>query len=257
MDKPIDRFAHAPALAHVAQVEPTRAFTWIRMGWDDLKANPGPSLGHAFLLVALGWVILFVFSTHIDLVAAAMSGFLLVGPMVGAAFYELSRLRAAGQPATFDASLDGALRSGKALARLGLVLALLAIAWAWLSALLFERAFGGDLPSVADSSWQSIFDWDHTGFLAAYLTTGAVLALIAFILSAVAAPMIFDRKADAKTAMLISIKAVVTNPVAMAVWALSIAVLTAIGFATFLLGLLVVLPVLGHATWHAYRELLG
>jgi uncharacterized membrane protein len=73
--------------------------------------------------------------------------------------------------------------------------------------------------------------------------------------SAVSAPMIFERAADTKSAILTSIKAVGTNPSAMIVWAALIAGLTAIGFATFLFGLVVVLPVLGHATWHAYRDL--
>jgi uncharacterized membrane protein len=83
------------------------------------------------------------------------------------------------------------------------------------------------------------------------------LALIAFVLSAVSAPLLFDRALDTKTAVLTGIKAVSINPAAMAVWAASIAVLTAIGFATFLVGLVIVLPVLGHAAWHAYRDLIA
>ena len=76
------------------------------------------------------------------------------------------------------------------------------------------------------------------------------------MLSVVSAPMIFDRAEDTNTAILTSLKAVAINPSAMAVWAILIAALTAIGFASFLLGLAVVLPLLGHATWHAYRDLI-
>jgi hypothetical protein len=98
-------------------------------------------------------------STHIDLFAAAVSGFLLMGPVFGAGFYALSQLRAAGKPATFDASLDGAVKNCKPLVYLGLVLAVLAIAWVWLSRSLFERACAardlrvahlGDSASAAD-----------------------------------------------------------------------------------------------------------
>jgi uncharacterized membrane protein len=255
MDKSIDSSGLTPALPHVMHVEPLRPFVWLSRGWEDVTHNPGPSLAHGLLLVALGWLILFMCSTHIDLLAAAVSGFLLMGPVFGAGFYALSRLRAAGKPATFDASVDGALKNGKPLVYLGLVLALLAIAWVWLSGLLFERAFGENLPSISEGSYQTIFDWTYTGFLLTYMSTGALLALVAFVLSAVSAPMIFDRGVATKTAMLTSVKVVAANPSAMAVWAALIALLTVLGFATFLLGLVIVLPLLGHATWHAYRDL--
>ena len=232
-----------------------RPLHWLKLGWDDLIANPGPSLGQGVLLVALGWLLLFLCSSHIDLLAAAVSGFLLVGPLFAAGFYELSRLRAAGQPATFDASLDGAMRNGKALAHLGLLLAVLAIAWVWFSGLLFRLSFHGMLPSIDEGFYRTIFEWNYPGFLFTYLATGAPFALVAFIVSAVAAPMIFDRGAETKLAIRTSAEVVRSNPAPMALWAVLIAVLTAIGFATFLLGLIVILPILGHATWHAYREL--
>jgi uncharacterized membrane protein len=125
-----------------------------------------------------------------------------------------------------------------------------------LSRLLFERAFGGDLPSVAEVSWQTILSWDY-GFFVTYLATGAVLAVIAFAVAALGAPILFARRLNMRQAILTSIKALGVNPAAMAVWAGIVAVLTALGFATFLAGLVVVLPWLGHATWHAYRDLLG
>ena len=84
-----------------------------------------------------------------------------------------------------------------------------------------------------------------------------IFAVVAFVLSAVSAPLIFDRGIDTKTAMLTSVRAVAASPATMVVWAVLIAVLTAIGFATFLLGLVIILPLLGHATWHAYRDLVA
>jgi len=256
MDKPMDAFAHSPGLPRVARVGTLQPLHWLARGWKDFTTNPGPSVAHGLILVALGWLILLMCSTQIDVFAAAVSGFLLMGPVFGAGFYELSRLRAAGQRATFDASLDGALRNGKSLARLGLLLAILTIGWVLISRLLFVQALDGTLPSIRDTFYQTIMDWDYYEFLATYLSTGAVFAMVAFIVSAVSAPMIFDRAADTRTAILTSIKAIGTNPSAMIVWAALIAGLTAIGFGTFLLGLVIVLPVLGHATWHAYRDLI-
>ena len=256
MDKPLHAFYQMPLLPHVAHVAPLRPLLWLKLGWDDLRHNPGPSIAHGLLLVGVGWLMLLFFSAQIDLLAAAVSGYLLVGPIFGAVFYELSRLRTVGQAATFDASLDGALKNGRRLVRLGLVLAILAILWVLLSGLLFERAFGGIPPSVTDNFYRTIVDWSYPGFFVTYLAAGAIFALLAFVLSVVSAPMIFERAADTNEAILISLKVVGTNPAAMAVWAVLIAALTAIGFASFLFGLAIVLPLLGHATWHAYRDLI-
>ena len=257
MDKPFHLVYQIPVLPQVAHVAPLRPVHWLKLGWEDLRHNPAPSIAHGLLLVGVGWLMLLFFSAQIDLLAAAVSGYLLVGPIFGAVFYELSRRRAAGQAATFDASLDGALRNGKRLVHLGLVLAVLAILWVLLSGLLFERAFGGIVPSVQDNFYQTIVDWGSPKFFVTYLALGAVFALLAFSLAAVAAPMIFDRGVDTNKAMLTSLKVVGANPAAMAVWAGLIAALTAVGFASFLLGLAIVLPLLGHATWHAYRDLIS
>ena len=257
MDKPLHVTGQFAPLPRVAHVEALRPLLWLRLGWDDLRHTPGPSIAHGLLLVMMGWLIVMFFSAQVDLLAAAVCAYALVGPVFGAGFYELSRLRAAGQPTSFDASLDGALKNGMRLASLGLVLAALVVVWVWLSGLLFARAFGGVPPSLSDNLYRTILDWNYAGFYVTYLSTGAILALLAFIVSAVSAPMIFDRAAGTGTAILTSLKAVGTNPAAMAVWAVLIALLTAVGFATFLLGLAVILPWLGHATWHAYRDLVA
>jgi uncharacterized membrane protein len=139
--------------------------------------------------------------------------------------------------------------------RLGILLAVFGIAWVGTSHLLFTREFGEAMPRVGVNLYRTVVDWDDYGFLVNYLATGAVFALAAFVVSAVAAPTIFERAADTRTAILTSVKAVAANPAAMLVWAALIVVLTAIGFATFLVGLVIVLPLLGHSTWHAYRDL--
>ncbi len=255
MDKPMNAFARSPSLPQVARVEPLRPVHWIELGWKDLSANPVPSLAHGLILVSVGWLILLLCSTHIDLLAATISGFLLVGPVFGAGFYELSRRREAHEPAEFDTSLDGALRNAGSLVRLGLLLAVLGGAWVVTSHWLFRAEFGGTVPPVGRDLYHTIFDWDNYDFLVNYISTGAVYAIAVFVLSVVSAPMIFDRAASTRAAILTSLKAVVMNPAAMLFWAALIAALTIIGFATFLFGLVIALPLLGHATWHAYRDL--
>ena len=257
MYKPIDSASHLHALPQVARVEALRPLRWLKLGWDDLRHNPIPSLAQGLLLVLMGWLILLFCSAYIDILAAAISGFLLVGPVFAAGFYELSRLRAAGQRATFDASVEGAVRNGKSLASLGLVLAILAIGWVLLSGVLFAQGFGGTPPAVQDNFHRTILEWNYPVFFVTYVATGAILAVVAFVLAAVSAPMIFDRAADTRTAILTSVKAVAANPAAMAVWAALIALLMLVGSAPFLFGLVIVLPLLGHATWHAYRDLVA
>lgn len=255
MDKPMPPVAAGDGVPEINHVAASQVWTWLDRGWSDLRHAPGPSLGHGALLAGMGWTILVLCSTHVDLVAAAISGFMLVGPVFGAAFYELSRLHERGEPATFDASLDGAGRRLRSLFPLGVVLAALALVWVFVSQILFETAFGVELPDVTAHAWQTMVEWDYAGFHLIYLATGAVLAVVAFVLAAVSAPLMFERGTDLRTALLTSVRAVAVNPLAMAAWALIIAVLTVLGFATFLFGLVIVLPLLGHATWHAYREL--
>ena len=253
----VQAISHPPAVisAHVSAAQP---LVWLENGWRDFRDNPGPSIVQGILLVGMGWLILLFCSAKPGLLAAAVSGFLLVGPVFAAGFYELSRLRAAGGKPTLDQAIQGAAGNLGSLAGLGLVLAVLTVAWAWLSSMLFERAVGPGMASPQYSSYQTVVDWNiGTSFLLTYLLTGVVLAVLAFVLSAVAAPMLFERRVSTADAMFASVKVALANPAAMVVWALLIAALTALGFATMLLGLIVILPVLGHATWHAYRDLVG
>ncbi|MBI4755969.1 MAG: DUF2189 domain-containing protein [Betaproteobacteria bacterium] len=255
MEKAHFHFERHATLPEVADVRASRPLQWLRDGWQDLARNPLPSLAYGLILAVAGWVILAFASGHPYLFVAAVSGFLLVGPLLAAGLYELSRRQAAGEPANFDDSLDGLRPHRGNLLQFGLVLALLAIAWERLSALMFGLFFDGDVRQVTDLAYRAFFSWEDTGFLMAYTLVGAVLALLVLAIAAVSVPMIMDRGSDVVTAMLTSAKAVGINPVAMLVWTALIVVLTLVGFATLLIGLVVIIPLLGHATWHAYTDL--
>jgi len=112
------------------------------------------------------------------------------------------------------------------------------------------------VPSLGDALWGSLSDDASRPQMLAYLGSGAVLAAIVFMLSVVAVPLIVDRHASAIDAMWISAKATFWNLPAMIVWAALIVALTVVGFLPFLFGMIIVAPVLGHATWHAYRDLI-
>ncbi len=245
------------ASEEVRHVDAMRAFYWLEKGWADLMHNPVPSLSHGLILMALGWLIIVLCSSQVELLSLAVSGFLLVGPIFGAGFYALSRLRAKGEKAEFDKSLDAAMKNIGSLSRLGGILAVVAILWGVVSSALFQQAFGDEMPEVQISFYRTIVDWQDPGFFVTYVASGAILAALAFVISAVSAPLLFDRGGSTRHAIMISVKAVTRNPLAMAIWAALIVALTALGFATFMAGLIVTLPLIGHATWHAYRDLVS
>jgi uncharacterized membrane protein len=141
------------------------------------------------------------------------------------------------------------------LLQFGAILAAIAVIWFVASAAMLQTVFHTSVPSLAAALWGSSADVMSRSQLLGYIASGAVLAAIVFVLSVVAVPLIIDRHATAMDAMWISIRVTLANLPAMLVWAALIVLLTALGFITLLVGMVVVAPLLGHATWHAYRDL--
>jgi uncharacterized membrane protein len=241
----------------IRRVSAMRAVEWLRRGWDDVIHTKAASLGHGALITALGAILLMLGSSHAYLVAAAISGYLLVGPIMTTGLCELSRRRVNGEKTGFDESLQGMKRNPEGLAYFGVVLAIIAAAWFVLSGIVLQSVLQESAPSLSVALWGSFSDVASRPQLLAYIGSGAFLAAIVFTLSVVSVPLIIDRHASALDAMWISTKVTFWNLPAMLVWAAVIVGLTVIGFAPFLLGMIVVAPILGHATWHAYRELIG
>jgi uncharacterized membrane protein len=241
----------------IRRVSTRQSIVWLRRGWDDFKHLKSASLAHGALITALGAVLLMLGSSHPYLIAAAISGYLLVGPVMTTGLCELSRRRAAHESTGFDESLSGMTRNPEGLLYFGVVLAIVAAAWFVLSGILLQSALHASAPSLGDALWGSLSDAASRPQMLAYIGSGAILAAIVFTLSVVAVPLIIDRHASALDAMWISAKVTFWNLPAMIVWAAIIVGLTVIGFAPFLFGMIIVAPVLGHATWHAYRDLIG
>jgi uncharacterized membrane protein len=241
----------------IRRVTATRALMWLQRGWDDFRHVKGASLAHGALITTLGAVLLMLGSTHAYLVAAAISGYLLVGPVMTTGLCELSRRRAGGEATGFDESLQGMKRNPEGLLYFGIVLAVIAATWFVLSGVVLQSVLHTSAPSLGEALWGSLSDAISRPQILAYVGSGAVLAGMVFMLSVVSVPLIIDRHASALDAMWISVKVTFWNLPAMIVWAAFIVVLTAIGFAPFLLGMIVIAPLLGHATWHAYRDLIG
>jgi uncharacterized membrane protein len=221
----------------------------------DLRRHWGASLGYGALIVAIGWTLLVFCATHPYFVAAAITGFLLVGPAMSAGLCEMSRRYSRGESASFDDSLDGFKRNTSALSEFGVILAICAAVWFGLSAVLLDTVFHIAAPSVTETLYRGFIDSANRSQVLAYVAVGGLLAAGVFAVSVVSIPLMIDRQATAAQAMRASIRVAVANIPAMIVWSALITILTVIGYAPLLGGLLIVAPLLGHATWHAYREL--
>jgi uncharacterized membrane protein len=239
----------------IRRVHPFQALEWLRRGWDDLWHLRSSSLVYGILIATLGAVLLILGSSHPYFVAAAVSGYLLVGPIMTMGTCELSRRRAAGEPLGFDESLQVVTRNPRELIKFGALLAGIAVVWFVASEVMLRSVLHGSAPTVAKTLWGGFTETASRTQIIAYVGSGAVLAALVFTLSVVAVPLIIDRHASVMAAIGVSAKATFWNLPAMLVWSAFIVALTALGFLTMLLGMIVVAPLLGHATWHAYRDL--
>jgi uncharacterized membrane protein len=240
----------------VRQVPVFRPLAWLHLGWLDMRKNWGASLGHGALIMAFGWTLLVICGTHPYFIAAAISGFLLVGPIMSAGLYEMSRRYSLGQSANFDDSLEGFARNTAGLFGFGVVLAICTAVWFAMSAILLRTVFHIPAPDMHEALYRGFLDTVNRSQVLAYVTTGAVLATAVFAVSVIAVPLIIDRQTSAGQGMRASVRAVFRNIPAMIVWSALIVILIVIGYLVPLLaGLLLVTPLLGHATWYAYKDM--
>jgi uncharacterized membrane protein len=235
-----------PFVAPCRQVPASAPFRWLAAGWRDLRAAPGQSLGWGLLVLGLSWLVslLALWLGSWIMLLSLLSGFVFLGPLLAIALYAVSWQLEHGRVPTFDNSIDAArTRLGDSMV---FALILLVIFLVWARAGSMVHVF---FPVESKPELREVLR-----FLAIGSAVGSIFAAIAFAASAFSLPMLMDRKVDTVTAVVTSINAALRNKPAMAVWLASIVVLTGIGFATAFVGLLVLFPLLGHATWHAYRD---
>lgn len=246
---------HHPITYPVRRVPLTRPFVWLADGWRDLLHHRAASIAYGLLVTALGTLIL-AYSRHPFYLAAVWVGFLLFGTLLTAGLCELSRRQDEGEPVGFEDSLRPLSHHRAALLGVAETLAVLAAIWFLLCGAVYFYVDGASVaPSLASTVWGDVTRHLSQGQLMAYGLTGLLLCAMVFALSVVTVPMIVDRHVDARTAMRTSVRATLRDLPAMLVWAALIVALVALGLATYLFALIFIFPLLGHATWRAYREL--
>lgn len=221
-----------------------------------MRAAPAASLPYGAAFAAMGWLIYFVFRHAHEYTSALTAGFLLVGPFLCTGLYDISRRLAAGQPVSLAASMMAWRANLGAFSMFALVLTVVMLVWARASLVTFALFFSSGMPSLSGFLGR-IASIEHWDFVLTYFTIGGVFATIVFALSVVSVPLMLARGTDTVVAAITSVRALVTNPLPLAFWAVLIVLLTALGFATLFVGLVVTIPVVGHATWHAYEDLVG
>jgi len=240
-----------PQLRRIGATQPLR---WLRQGARDLARTPGPSLGMGLLIAALGLLLGGAGWKASYMAPALLGGFLLVAPVAAILLYALARQLERGEPASLAGAWQAWRANAGSIMLFGLVLCLAYIVWERLAAIVFALFYEGQPLQL--SRWPAeLLSGRYNELLLAFMLVGACLAALVFALGVVSAPLLVDRPVDVITAMLTSLHCCRLNPAPLLLWALLIAGLTALGFATLMLGLIVIFPWLAHASWHAYRDL--
>ena len=244
----------------IRKVDLDRPWVWLAAGWRDLIAAPAVSLTYGVVFAVVGWILTFGLwlLDAIYLILPLSAGFLILGPIIAVGLYDVSRRLERGETPTLGAALRAYRANPSQIAFMGVALLLLFIAWIRLAVMIFFLFFGLEPPNPEAFVGTVFFSPESVPFLIVGTAVGAILSALAFALSAMSIPLLLDREeAHVVTGIATSFKAIADNPATMAFWAVLIVLFMAAGLVTFYLGLIVALPLIGHATWHAYRDVVG
>lgn len=231
----------------------------LRAGWRDFLAEPFYGAFFSMVYVAGGWLLLFAFTAkgQVWWTLPAGAGFPILGPFIACGFYEISRRREAGQPMVLREILGVVFRQkDRQIPSMAAVIVVFFLFWNFLSHMIFALFLGKATMTNVSSSLAVFATPEGLAMLAFGTAVGAVFAGVLFALTVVSLPMLLDREVDFMTAMITSFQLVLQNPVVMLAWGALIAVALFAGMALLFFGLLAVLPVFGHASWHLYRRAL-
>jgi len=225
---------------------------WLGAGWRDFMAAPGIGVFYGICFWLMAVVLTLVFRSKPEYVMSIASGCLLVGPFLAMGLYEVSRRREQGIAPELGASLTAWDKHLRSMGMLVLVLIVLELLWGRASLVVFAVFFNTGMPSTT-GVLQAIFNPENLDFVLVYLAVGGIFAMLVYSTAVVSIPMILDRDTDAIGAAITSIRVMFANPITMLWWGLLITVLIGLALATWGLGFIVIGPLLGHASWHAYR----
>lgn len=227
---------------------------WLARGADDMIATRLRGTFYGILFVVMGWLIARVYHEQWQLTMGLAAGFFLIGPFVCCGLYGLSRQRARGEPASLIDSLACWRANPASIGFFAAILTFLMVIWARVSVVIFALFSTSDFPTL-QGVLQQIFSFSNLPFVIAWFGTGFVFASLAFGISVLAVPLMLDRNTDTMMALFGSVRALWTNIGPLYLWAALIVLLIGGSLLLWFVPLILTAPLVGHATWHAYREL--
>lgn len=237
-------------LADLSAADP---FRWLALGWRDFANCPKVGLFYGICFFVMGHALWYVFQAAPAYVLALSAGFLLMGPFLCLGIYDASRAIEDGRRPSLRASLAAWRPTKGTMAIFAGVLLILEMLWGRASLVVFAVTFN-TMPST-ENLLAELVRIENIEFLITYTVVGALFAGLIFVTSAISIPMILDRQTDAISSGLTSIRACLQNPGVMLLWGALITTIVVLAMLPWFLGLLLAGPVLGHATWHAYRAI--
>lgn len=247
---------HRPPVLAARRVEPGAPLRWLSLGLDDFRATAGRGMFYGAVFALMGELIELVYATRWQLTMGLTAGFFLMGPFVCTGIQELSRQRERGDPTALSGSLTCWRRNLGSIAFFAAILTFLMVVWARVSVVVFALFSTTDFPDLKGVVRQ-IVQPSNVEFLLVWMAVGLMFATLVFAISVVSMPLMLDRRADTMTAIFTSARALAANPLPMVLWAVLIVVLVGASLILWKGLLLFTAPLVGHATWHAYRALLG
>ncbi len=243
----------------IRNIDPDQPWSWLSAGWNDLRRAPVPSLAFGITYSVAGMILtaLVVIYDVFYLTAPLLAGFMLLGPILAVGLYQISRRLEQGQQVGLGDVLTAWRDNPAQIAYMGLTLMLFLLAWMRIAQLIFALFNSYAPPPVEPIDFINfLLSTERIPFLLTGSVIGGVLAVIVFAISAISIPLLLDRKEmHVIHAMVISVKAVRANLWPMLLWAWLVAMFIGVGLATAYVGLIVTLPLIGHATWHAYKDI--
>ena len=251
-------------LPPILPIEPDQPLRWLVLGFRDLGHNPWLSIGHGLILAVAGWCFTWLAHDRFWLLASLISGFMVAAPVLATSLYAMSRAIERGERVDlallvktwtrWQLKLEVQPDSYWALIRFGLLLGLAAAGWVVTSSAFIHLMSPVPIHTPLDFLRHVVASREHRLF-EQWLALGALMAAPLFASSVVSMPLLLDRRVTVLEAVLTSWKTVLTYPVTMALWAFLLMGFSVLGLFSLYLGLILVVPLLGHASWHAYREL--
>lgn len=245
-----------PSMPAINSLSADAPLSWLKRGWADMVASRFRGCFYGVVFVLMGYAIAWVYATKWQLTMGLIGGFFLMGPFLCTGVYDLSRQLEKTGSASLLKSLTCWTRNLSSLAFFAIILTFCMIVWARVSLIIFALSSTTSFPTIQGVMSQ-IFSLNNPQFVLLWAGVGFVFASFVFAVGVISAPMMLDRKSDTLTAVFSSVRSLHANPKALYVWALLVVVIIGLSLLAGFLPLLLTAPLVGHATWHAYRDLVA